>query len=101
MKTKLSLNYNSFINVWRSIIHVDFFFKKKKKKSFGLDCSCKIWTRIIKSISCSRSNFTNLKKGACGAMSLNILNDILLFTIRFNIYIYRTKLMYSIVDTIL
>ena len=90
MKTKLSLNYNSFINVWRSIIHVDFFFKKKKKKkkSFGLDCSCKIWTRIIKSISCSRSNFTNLKKGACGAMSLNILNDILLFTIRFNIYIY-------------
>ena len=89
MKTKLSLNYNSFINVWRSIIHVDFFFKKKKKKkSFGLDCSCKIWTRIIKSISCSRSNFTNLKKGACGAMSLNILNDILLFTALDLIYIY-------------
>ena len=86
MKTKLSLNYNSFINVWRSIIHVRFFFFQKKKK--GLDFSCKIWTRIIKSVSWSRSNFTNLKKGACGAMSLNILNDILLFTALDLIYIY-------------
>lgn len=80
MKTKPSLNYNSFINVWRSIIHVGFFLKKKIE-SFGLDCSCKVWTRIIKSISWSRSNFTYLKKGACGAMSLNILNDMVLFTV--------------------